>query len=275
MANIIEITDLAAPELDMFARLTEAQLRNKLEPDKGIFIAESPKVIKLALDAGYEPLAMLMEKKHILGDGAALVARVAESVPIYTAPREALAALTGYKLTRGVLCALRRPKLPSAEEICRNAKRIAVLEEIADTTNMGAIMRSAAALGVDAVLLTPTCCDPLSRRAVRVSMGTVFQIPWTYICTQPEAWPSQGLELLRELGYKTVSMALKQDSLTLDNPVLKQQERLAIILGAEGYGICEETLKQTDYTVIIPMYHQVDSLNVAAASAVAFWELCR
>ena len=275
MAKIIEITSLDIPELDMFARLTEAQLRNKLEQDKGIFIAESPKVIRLALDAGYEPIAMLMEKKHITGDGADILARVAEAVPVYTAERELLTALTGYKLTRGVLCAFHRPQLPMVEDICKNAKRIAVLEEIADTTNMGAIIRSAAALGIDAVLLTPTCCDPLARRSIRVSMGTIFQIPWTYMGAKPEDWPAQGMETLKKLGFKTVSMALKKDSLTLDNPILKQQERLAIILGAEGYGICDETLALTDYTVIIPMYHQVDSLNVAAASAVAFWELCR
>ena len=274
MAKIIKLTNLDAPELDMFARLTDAQLRNKLEQDKGILIAESAKVIKLAFDAGYTPLAMLMEEKHITGDGAALLTRVAENFPVYIAAREVLAALTGYKLTRGILCAFRRPKLPTVEEICSNAKRIAVLEEIADTTNMGAIIRSAAALGIDAVLLTPTCCDPLARRSVRVSMGTIFQIPWTFIGTNPQAWPQHGIKILQELGYKTVSMALKKDSLALDNPILKRQKRLAIILGAEGYGICEETLKLTDYTVIIPMYHNVDSLNVAAASAVAFWELC-
>ena len=275
MAKIIEVTNLDAPELDIFTKLTEAQLRNKLEQDKGIFIAESPKVINLALAAGYVPLAMLMERKHIDGDGAVLLTKVEEAFPVYTASRDVLAALTGYKLTRGVLCAFRRPKLPTVEEICSKARMIAVLEEIADTTNVGAIIRSAAALGIDAVLLTPTCCDPLARRAVRVSMGTIFQIPWTFIGSKSEEWPHQGIEKLQKLGFKTVAMALKRDSLTLDNPVLKQEERLAIILGAEGYGICDATLALSDYTVIIPMYHKVDSLNVAAASAVAFWELCR
>lgn len=275
MAKIVEIEDINAPELDVYARLTEAQLRNKLEADKGIFIAESPKVIKLALEAGYEPLSLLMEPKHITGDGAAIIAGLKAEVPVYTASRELLSSLTGYKLTRGVLAAFRRPKLPSVEELCATAKRIAVLEEIADTTNVGAIVRSAAALGIDAVLLTPTCCDPLARRAIRVSMGTIFQLPWTRIGETPEDWPVKGLQQLQELGFQTVAMALKPNSLTLDDPVLKQQDKLAIILGGEGYGLGQATLERTDYTVIIPMYHGVDSLNVAAASAVAFWELCR
>lgn len=273
MAKIIEIDDINRPELDVYARLTEAELRNKFEQDKRIFIAESPKVIKLALDAGYKPLSLLMEAKHIAGDGAEIIAAVAEDVPVYTASREVLANITGYKLTRGILAAFRRPELPSVEELCRNAKRIAILEEIADSTNVGAIVRSAAALGVDAVLVTPTCCDPLMRRAIRVSMGTIFQIPWTRVGKSAEDWPSKGLKLLQNMGFKTVAMALKDDSLSLDNPLLKQEEKLAIILGGEGYGIHQETLAQVDYTVIIPMYHQVDSLNVAAASAVAFWEL--
>lgn len=273
MAKIIEIDDIKRPELDVYARLTEAELRNKFEQDKGIFIAESPKVIKLALATGYQPLSFLMEAKHIAGDGADILASVDEEIPVYTASRDVLASITGYKLTRGVLAAFRRPKLPGVEELCKNAKRIAILEEIADSTNVGAIVRSAAALGVDAVLVTPTCCDPLMRRAIRVSMGTIFQISWTRIGESAEDWPGKGLKLLQKLGFKTVAMALKENSLTLDNPLLKQEEKLAVILGGEGYGIHEETLAQVDYTVIIPMYHQVDSLNVAAASAVAFWEL--
>lgn len=273
MAKIIEIDDINRPELDVYARLTEAELRNKFEQDKGIFIAESPKVIKLALAAGYEPLSFLMEAKHITGDGADIIAFVAEDVPVYTASRGVLASITGYKLTRGVLAAFRRPKLPGVEELCKNAKRIAILEEIADSTNVGAIVRSAAALGVDAVLVTPTCCDPLMRRAIRVSMGTIFQIPWTRIGESAEDWPGKGLRLLNNMGFKTVAMALKENSFALDDPLLKQEEKLAIILGGEGYGIHQETLAQVDYTVIIPMFHQVDSLNVAAASAVAFWEL--
>lgn len=273
MAKIIEIDDIKRPELDVYARLTEAELRNKLEQDKGIFIAESPKVIKLALAAGYELVSFLMEAKHITGDGADIIASVDEELPVYTASRDVLASITGYKLTRGVLAAFRRPKLPGVEELCKNASRIAILEEIADSTNVGAIVRSAAALGVDAVLVTPTCCDPLMRRAIRVSMGTIFQIPWTRIGESAEDWTDKGLKLLQNMGFKTVAMALKENSLTLDNPLLKQEEKLAIILGGEGYGIHEETLAQVDYTVIIPMYHQVDSLNVAAASAVAFWEL--
>ena len=273
MAKIIEIDDINRPELDVYARLTEAELRNKFEQEKGIFIAESANVIKLALAAGYKPLSLLMEAKHIAGDGAEIIAAVAEDVPVYTASREVLANITGYKLTRGILAAFRRPELPSVEELCRNAKRIAILEEIADSTNVGAIVRSAAALGVDAVLVTPTCCDPLMRRAIRVSMGTIFQIPWTRIGESAEDWPGRGLTLLKNMGFKTVAMALKENSLSLDNPLLKQEEKLAIILGGEGYGIHQETLAQVDYTVIIPMYHEVDSLNVAAASAVAFWEL--
>ena len=275
MAKIIKLESLEAPELDIFARLTEAQLRNRLEEEKGIFIAESPKVITLALDAGYVPQALLMESKHITGDGAGIIARLSEATPVYTAERACLEQLTGYKLTRGVLCAFKRPTLSTVEEICASATRIAVLEEIADSTNVGAIVRSAAALGIDAILFSPTCCDPLTRRAVRVSMGTIFQVPWTRIGKTQEDWPGQGLAQLRQLGFKTIAMALKKDSLPLDAPLLKQQEKLAILLGGEGYGLAETTLEQTDYTVIIPMYHDVDSLNVAAASAVAFWELCK
>lgn len=280
MIKIIEIDNIDAPELDIYARLTEAQLRNKLEEDKGIFIAESPKVIVLALEAGYQPLSLLMEEKHITGDGADLLRQIeaeypALEVPVYTAKREVLTSLTGYKLTRGVLCAFHRPVLPTVEEICSKAKRIAILEEIADSTNVGAIVRSAAALGIEAVLFTPTCCDPLARRAVRVSMGTIFQVPWTRIGEANQDWPDKGMENLHQLGFKTVAMALKKDSVPLDNPILKQQEKLAIIMGGEGYGLRARTLEQTDFTVIIPMYHNVDSLNVAAASAVAFWELCK
>lgn len=275
MAKVIEIDSINASELDVYARLTEAELRNKFETARGIFIAESPKVIKLALTAGYEPLSLLMEHKHITGDGAEIIAAVADELPVYTASRAVLAELTGYKLTRGVLAAFKRKQLPSVEQICSRAQRIAILEEIADSTNVGAIVRSAAALGIDAVLVTPTCCDPLTRRAIRVSMGTIFQIPWTHIGAEAEDWPHKGLQLLQQLGFKTVAMALKKDSLTLDNPLLKEEEKLAIILGGEGYGIHPETLEHTDYTVIIPMYHEVDSLNVAAASAVAFWELRR
>lgn len=275
MARIVKLESLEAPELDVFARLTEAQLRNRLEEEKGIFIAESPKVITLALDAGYVPQALLMENKHITGDGAGIIARLSEATPVYTADRTCLEQLTGYKLTRGVLCAFKRPSLPTVEEICAAATRIAVLEEIADSTNVGAIVRSAAALGVDAILFTPTCCDPLARRAVRVSMGTIFQVPWTRIGKTQADWPERGLAQLRQLGFKTIAMALQKNSLPLDAPLLKQQEKLAILLGGEGYGLAKATLEQTDYTVIIPMYHEVDSLNVAAASAVAFWELCR
>lgn len=274
MARIVEIDNIDAPELDVYARLTEAQLRNKLESAKGIFIAESPKVIKLALEAGYKPLSLLMEAKHITGDGAGIIEELDDEVSVYTAPRDILSALTGYKLTRGVLAAFRRPKLPTVQEICAHAKHIAVLEEIADVTNVGAIIRSAAALGIDAILVTPTCCDPLSRRAIRVSMGTIFQIPWTRIGDKPEDWPSKGMQELKEMGFTTIAMALKEDSVTIDNPLLKQEEKLAIILGGEGYGLSQATLEQTDYSVIIPMYHDVDSLNVAAASTVAFWELC-
>lgn len=275
MANIIEVKSIAAPELDIFARLTEAQLRNKLEQEKGIFIAESPKVIRLALEAKYESVALLMEKKHLTGDAADIVEQMGLDIPVYTAEREVLQELTGYKLTRGVLAAFKRPQLPSVEAICRDAKRIAVLDEIADSTNVGAIIRSAAALGIEAVLLTPTCCDPLFRRAVRVSMGTVFQIPWTRIGDSPADWPGKGMERLHALGFKSIAMALKNNSVSIDDPMLKQEEKLAIIMGAEGYGLTDETIACCDYTVIIPMYHNVDSLNVAAASSVAFWELCK
>ena len=272
MPNIIEITDLDAPELAVFAKLTEAQLRNKLEPEKGIFIAESPKVIQVALNAGYQPLSLLMERRHIEGDAAGILARCPD-IPVYTADRETLAGLTGYELTRGVLCAMRRPKLPTVAEICKDAKRVAVLEGIVDSTNIGAIFRSAAALHMDAVLLTPTCCDPLCRRAMRVSMGTVCQVPWTRIGEVKTDWPHNGLTMLKELGFKTAAMALEDDSVSVDDPGLMAEEKLAIILGTEGDGLSQETIDACDYTVMIPMSHGVDSLNVAAASAVAFWQL--
>ena len=272
MPNIIKITDIAAPELDVFARLTEAQLRNRLEPEKGVFIAESPKVIGRALDAGYEPVSLLMEPRHIDGQGRDIIARC-EGIPVYTASREILEGLTGYALTRGVLCAMRRPPLPSVEDVCANARRVAVLEGIVDSTNVGAIFRSAAALNIDAVLVTPTCGDPLYRRAVRVSMGTVFQVPWTRIGSEPSEWPEPGLERLRKLGFQTAAMALSDDSVSIDDPRLTAEEKLAIVLGTEGDGLAERTIAECDYTVRIPMAHQVDSLNVAAASAVAFWEL--
>ena len=272
MPNIIEITDIAAPELDVFARLTEAQLRRRLEPEKGIFIAESPKVIGRALDAGYEPVSLLMEPKHIDGQGRDIIARCGD-IPVYTAGRESLENLTGYALTRGVLCAMRRPLPPSVEAVCANARRVAVLEGIVDSTNIGAIFRSAAALNIDAVLVTPTCGDPLYRRAVRVSIGTVFQVPWTRIGSEPSEWPEPGLERLRKLGFKTAAMALSDDSVSVEDPRLAAEERLAIVLGTEGDGLAKRTIARCDYTVRIPMSHEVDSLNVAAASAVAFWEL--
>ncbi len=272
MPNIIEVADITAPELDVFARLTEAQLRNRLEPEKGIFIAESPKVIARALDAGYEPLSLLMEGRHIAGQAKDIIARCGE-IPVYTASRETLAALTGYALTRGVLCAMRRPRLPSVEELCADARRVAVLEGIVDVTNVGAIFRSAAALHMDAVLLTPTCCDPLCRRAARVSMGTVFQIPWTRIGEEPGDWPHPGLDRLRALGFRTAAMALREDTVSIEDPRLMAEEKLAIVLGTEGDGLADETIADCDDTVCIPMSHGVDSLNVAAASAVAFWQL--
>ena len=272
MPNVIEITDFSAPELDVFARLTEAQLRNRLEPEKGIFIAESPKVIERALNAGYEPVSLLMERRHITGDAAGILARCGE-VPVYTADRELLAELTGYQLTRGVLCAMRRSPLPSVEDLCANARRIAVLEGIVDTTNIGAIFRSAAALNIDTVLVTPTCCDPLNRRSIRVSMGTVFQVPWTRIGETPADWPESGVIRLKALGFKTAAMALTDNSVSIDHPALALEEKLAIVLGTEGDGLADSTIAACDYTVRIPMSHQVDSLNVAAASAVAFWEL--
>lgn len=272
MATIIEINDFAAPELDAFARLTEAQLRNRKEPGKGIFIAESPKVIERALNAGYEPVSLLMERKHIEGQAREIIARCGP-VPVYTAEREVLAALTGFELTRGILCAMRRRPLPTVEELCVNARRISVLEGIVDPTNVGAIFRSAAALNIDAVLVTPTCCDPLYRRVVRVSMGTVFQVPWTRIGSETADWPQPGIDHLRRLGFKTAAMALSDNSVSIEDETLCGEEKLAVILGTEGDGLSHRTIAECDYTVRIPMSHEVDSLNVAAASAVAFWQL--
>ena len=274
MAQIIELTEYTDPRLDCYARLTEAQLRSRLEPEKGIFIAESPKVILRALEAGCEPLSLLMERRKIDGPAREVVARCGD-IPLYTADREVLAGLTGYEVTRGVLCAMRRPVLPTVEELCANARRLAVLEGIVDSTNVGAIFRSAAALHMDGVLVTPTCCDPLYRRAVRVSMGTVFQIPWTRIGDDPSQWPQPGLSRLNALGFKTVAMALSDTALSIEDPRLRQEDRLAIVLGTEGDGLSDHTIADCDYTVCIPMSHGVDSLNVAAASAVAFWELRR
>jgi len=272
MPHIIEINDLSLPELAPFARLTEPELRNKLEPEKGIFIAESPKVIRRALDAGYTPLALLMEEKQIHGQAADIICRCGD-VPVYTGSRALLEQLTGFRLTRSVLCAMRRPALPTVEELCRNAHRIVVLENIVDPTNVGAIFRSAAALNIDAVLATPSCGDPLYRRAVRVSMGTVFQVPWTRIGSRPEDWPQQGMQQLQALGFRTAAMALCEDTLPIDDARLQQEEKLAIVLGTEGDGLAQRTIARCDYTVKIPMAHGVDSLNVAAAGAVAFWQL--
>lgn len=272
MPNIIEITDFSVPELDAFARLTEAQLRSRQDPGKSLFIAESPKVIERALNAGYEPVSLLMERKHIDGQASAIIARCGD-IPVYTAGRELLAALTGYELTRGVLCAMRRRPLPTVEELCANARRVAVLESIVDPTNVGAIFRSAAALNVDAVLVTPTCCDPLYRRVVRVSMGTVFQVPWTRIGDDHTQWPQPGIGRLQKLGFKTAAMALSDNSVSIEDETLCREEKLAIILGTEGDGLSDRTIADCDYTVRIPMSHEVDSLNVAAASAVAFWQL--
>ena len=262
--QIIEIDSLSHPGVEVFSTLTEAQLRNRLEPQKGIFIAESPKVIHVALNAGYEPLAILCERKHIEGDAASLIERCGD-IPIYTGERELLASLTGYTLTRGVLCAMRRPVPKTVEEVCQDAKRIAVIDGVVDTTNIGAIFRSAAALGIDAVLLTPSSCDPLNRRAVRVSMGSVFLLPWT--------WLEAPISSLRTLGFRTAAMALSDNSVPIDHPSLKDDPRLAIVLGTEGDGLSHQVIQETDYVVRIPMWHEVDSLNVAAASAVAFWEL--
>lgn len=262
-ARIIEIKTLREPGVEVFGTLTEAQLRNRLDAEKGIFIAESPKVIRVAMSAGYEPLALLCERKHITGDAADIIEKCGD-IPIYTGERDLLAELTGYTLTRGVLCAMRRKQEPSVKDVCKEARRVVVIDGVVDTTNIGAIFRSAAALGIDAVLLTRNSCDPLNRRAIRVSMGTVFLVPWTWL---------DSYSTLHELGFKTAAMALTDRSISLDDPMLKAQERLAIIMGTEGDGLPQQTIHNADFVVRIPMSHQVDSLNVAAAAAVAFWEL--
>lgn len=261
---IVEVKSFTQPGLEVFSTLTEAQLRNKLEPRKGIFIAESPKVIQVALDNHYEPLSLLCERRHIEGDAASIIAQCGD-IPVYTGDRELLANLTGYQLTRGVLCAFRRPVLGSVADICRNTRRIVVIDGVVDTTNIGAIFRSAAAMGIEAVLLTRNSCDPLNRRAVRVSMGSVFLVPWT--------WLDAPLPSLHELGFKTAAMALSEDSVSIDNPQLMAEPQLAIVMGTEGDGLPKQTIAEADYVVRIPMHHQVDSLNVAAAAAVAFWQL--
>lgn len=265
MLNVVEITDFSAPELDVYARLTEAQLMNRFDPKNAMFIAESPKVIARALDAGYIPVSILVERSRMTGESLEIIERCG-TVPVYTASMEVLTQLTGYQLTRGLLCAMRRIPLPELDAVLQNARRVAVLEEVMNPTNIGAIFRSAAALGIDAVLLTPGCSDPLYRRSARVSMGTVFQIRWTFL---PENW----LEALRAWGFQTAAMALTEDSISVEDPILTGAEKLAIVLGTEGDGLAQTTVKSCDYTVRIPMYHGVDSLNVAAASAVAFWQL--
>ena len=282
MPNIIKVTEYDAPELDVYVRLTGAQLRNKLDPARGIFIAESPTVIEVALNAGYTPISLLTEERLINGAVAGIIERISQmpsddsaGIPIYTAERDVLTRITGFELTRGALCAMRRPTPKSAEEILKGGDRVAIFEGITDSTNSGALFRSAAAMNIDGVLVTPTCCDPLSRRAVRVSMGTVFQIPWARIGEVAADWPEGGLELLHSCGYRTAAMALSDNSVSIDHPALADEERLAIILGTEGDGLSEKTIAASDYTVKIPMGHGVDSLNVAAAGAVAFWQLSK
>ena len=271
MSGFIKIDNFDAPELDVFVRLTGAQLRNKLEPDKGIFIAESPTVIEVALNSGCEPISLLTDERLLNGAVRGIIERCPD-IPVYVAERQVLTGLTGFELTRGALCAMRRPKMKSPEELLAGARRVAVLENIADSTNIGALFRSAAALGIDAVLITPTCCDPLCRRAVRVSMGTIFQVPWGRIGNTPADWP-RDIEVLRSLGFKTAAMALTDESVSIDDEALMSEEKLAIVLGTEGDGLSKSTIASCDYTVKIPMSHGVDSLNVAAAGAVAFWQL--
>ncbi len=274
MPNIIEISDFSAPELDVYARLSENQLYHYHEPDLGLFIAESPKVILRAMDAGYEPVSLLLERKHIEGEAREVIARCG-NVPVLTADFDVLTKLTGFSLTRGVLCAMRRKRLPDLEEVCLGARRIAVLENVMNPTNIGAIFRSAAALNMDAVLLTSGCSDPLYRRSARVSMGTVFQVPWTFLGDDSSQWPCPGINCLKNMGFKTAAMALRDDSVSIEDPVLLSEAKLAIVLGTEGDGLAASTIADCDYTVRIPMSHGVDSLNVAAASAVAFWQLGR
>lgn len=264
---IINITDIQDPRVLAYVGLTEAQLRNRLHPDEGLFIAESPKVISVALDAGYQPVSMLTEERHIIGDAREIIRRIGDDVPVYTGTRELLAQLTGYTLTRGVLCAMRRPQPPSLDDVLKDARRIVIMDGVVDSTNIGSMFRSAAALGIDAALVTNTSCDPFNRRAIRVSMGSVFLIPWTTI-------PSDSItETMHNYGFQTIAMALRKDSIAIDDAKLKQQERLALIMGNEGDGLPQETIDCADYIVRIPMFHNVDSLNVAAASAIAFWEL--
>ncbi len=272
MPNIIPIQSIDQPELYPYTRLTENQLRSRLEPEKGIFIAQTSKVIQYALEQGYEPLSMLAEQSQLTGQAQSLL-ELAGDIPVYTADEALLKQLTGYSLTRGMLCAMKRPALPDMMELCKNAQRIAVMDGVVDATNVGAIMRSAAALDMDAVLVTTSCCDPFNRRAVRVSMGTVCQVPWTRICQKPSQWPEEGMEMLHRLGFKTAAMALCDDSVSIDDPDLLAEEKLAIVLGTEGDGLSSHTIADCDYTVRIPMSHEVDSLNVAAASAVAFWQM--
>lgn len=274
MPDIIEITDFHAPELDIYARLSEGQLLNRHKPEEGLFIAESPRVIERALDAGYTPVSLLVERKHITGEAREIIARC-NHIPIYTSDFEILKQLTGFPLTRGALCAMRRPGLPSVEEICAKAHRVAVLENIVNPTNVGAVFRSAAALGMDAVLLTPACSNPLYRRSVRVSMGTVFQIPWTFLNEDTSGQAPADLGTIKRMGFKTAAMALCDDSVSIDDPKLLSEEKLAVVLGTEGEGLASSTITDCDYTVRIPMARGVDSLNVAAASAVAFWALRR
>lgn len=267
-----EITSLEAPELEAYSTLTEAQLRNRLEPEKGLFIAESPKVINVALDAGFEPVSLLCERKHIEGDASGIIERCPGDMPVYTGSRELLAQLTGYTLTRGVLCAMRRPKPLSPEEVCKEARRIVVLHGVCDTTNVGAIFRSAAALGIDALLMTRDSCDPLNRRAVRVSMGSVFLVPWTWLDAE-DGTPAGTVHKLRDMGFTTAAMALRKDDVNIDDQQLKQTEHLALIMGTEGDGLPEAIIDASDLVVKIPMHHGVDSLNVGNAAAIAFWEL--
>ena len=274
MRNIIEIESLDTPALAVYSRLTENQLKNRLNPDEAIFIAESPVVIEVAMQGGCEPLSLLTDKRLLGGDVERIIEKCGD-IPVYTAERELLKSITGFELTRGCLAAMRRPKARSAKEVTRDARRIAVLENITDATNIGAIFRSAAALGIDAVLTTPSCCDPLSRRAVRVSMGTVFLVPFATVCETKEEWDARGIDALHALGFKTAAMALADDSVGISDERLKAEERLAILLGTEGTGLQKKTISDSDYTVKIPMYHGVDSLNVAAAGAVAFWELTK
>lgn len=274
MSDIIDITDFNAPELDIYARLSEVQLLRIHEPARGIFIAESPKVIERALNAGCRPISFLVEDKHIETQAKPFLTRC-EAVPVYRASYDVLTQLTGFALTRGMLCAMYRPDLPTVRQVCTHARRIAVLEDVVNPTNVGAIFRCAAALNMDAVLLTRACSDPLYRRAIRVSMGTVFQIPWTYLTDQDNRQEQHYIELLHDLGFQTAAMALREDSVSIDDPRLKEEEKLAVILGTEGDGLADSTIENCDYTVRIPMSHGVDSLNVAAASAVAFWELGR